>query len=306
MRVGVTGGTGFIGQYLLRDYSEKYDFIAPVRSRRGMIENSRSVTYVESDFSTTELRKVFQDCDAVIHLAAKGMPKNREPLKMTDYEQNVICASHVFEACKDAGVRRVICASTKSVYGNRESAEHMILQETDDVDPTDEYGVSKCCVEVMADFYRRMYGMELLIYRMPEVCGMDLTRGMLNPFWAAVLNAVLHQKEIPIYGRGRAGRDLVYVKDVTRALDLGLRSEKTGSFHIGMGQIMTNRQIAEMFSRVFEHTAGIHFYTDKPEWGTIQYLGVRKAADELGYTTAYDLLKLVEDIKAEHDGYSRE
>lgn len=305
MRVGVTGGTGFIGQYLLRDYGEKYDFIAPVRSGLEIIKDSNHVRYVESDFSTEDLRNIFQGCEAVIHLAAKGMPKNRDSLKMTDYEQNVTCASHVFEACKDAGVRRVICASTKSVYGNYELETDAILQETDTMTPTDEYGVSKCCVEVMADFYQRMYGIEMLIYRMPEVCGMDLTRGMQNPFWAVVLNAVLHQKEIPVYGQGHAGRDLVYVKDVTRALDLGLKSKKTGSFHIGFGQITTNRQIAEAFSQVFGHTAGIRFYTDKAEWGTRQYLSSQKAADELGYLAEYDLLKLVKDIKAEYSRSGR-
>lgn len=75
MRVGVTGGTGFIGQYLIRDYGEEYDFIVPVRNWNMALEQNNKATYVKSDFSVKSLVNILKDCEVVIHLAAKVMPK---------------------------------------------------------------------------------------------------------------------------------------------------------------------------------------------------------------------------------------
>ena len=301
MRVGVTGGNGFIGQYLIRDYGQEYDFIIPVRDKRKRSGNRTDGRYVESDFSVESLRCIFKDCNAVIHLAAKRMPKNRDPLKMADYVPNIECAAHVFEACKDLHITNVICASTKSVWGSIGPDKKILLTETDTPYPGDEYGVSKLCVEALADFYNRIYGMNIAIYRMAEVCGMDLTRGMVNPFWAALLNASIEKRPIPIYGKGISGRDLIYVKDVTRALVVGLEKSNKGVFHIGSGHITTNLEIAEAFCKVFHNKSGIELHPEKEEWGQSLCLSVEKARTELGYEAEYQLSGFVRDIKEEYN-----
>ena len=300
MRVGVTGGTGFIGQYLIRDYGDKYDFIIPVRNKNTVQKNYEYGTYVESDFSVDSLKKIFDGCDAVIHMAAKVMPKKKEVLCMADYMENILCTANVLEACKELGIAKVVCTSTKSVLGTANASEKKILTEADEPAPDDEYGVSKACVETLADFYHKKYGMNIILYRMSEVCGMDLTRGMLNPFWAAVLNAVTEKRAVPIYGKGIGGRDLIYVKDVTRALVMALEKNNTGIFHIGSGVITTNIEIARAFCDVFGSDAGVELHPDKPEWGTSECLGVEKAKHILGFETGYHIRDIVEDIKQEY------
>lgn len=299
MRVGVTGGTGFIGQYLIRDYEKEYDFVVPVRNWNHTLEQSHNTVYVKSDFSAQNLADIFKGCDAVIHLAAKVMPKKKIALRMEEYMQNVVCAANVFEACKETGIKNIICTSTRSIFGDRKKSQSLTIAEDDQPSPMDEYAVSKLCVETLADFYHRTYGMNITTYRISEVCGMDLTRGMLNPFWSVVLNAVGEKKAVPLYGTGSGGRDLIYVKDVTRALIMGLKKKKNGVFHIGSGHITTNKEIAEAFCEVFDNKAGIEFYPEKPEWGINQCLNVEKARRELGYETIYDILKIVRDIQKE-------
>lgn len=57
---------------------------------------------------------------------------------------------------------------------------------------------------------------------------------------------------IPIYGTGAGGRDLIYIKDVIRALDVGLKAKDvSGIFHIGRGAVLTNLEIAQEFCRIF-------------------------------------------------------
>lgn len=299
MRVGVTGGTGFIGQYLIRDYGKEHDFVVPVRDESRMTGEGTDARYVECDYTVDGLKRALQDCDAVIHLAARGMPKNRMPLKIEDYLPNVMASASVFEACKEIGITNIIYTSSKAVWGEQTGTD--LLSENEIPRPGDEYGVSKLCGEVLAGFYGDIYGMKIKSYRMGEVCGLDLNRGMLNPFWKVLLNASVEGRPIPIYGKGIGGRDLIYVKDVTRALTAGLDKDVEGIYNIGSGRITTNLEIAEAFCRVFENECGIEFYPEKEEWGTTKCLDVEKAKRELGFEAGYDLSRIVEDIKREYD-----
>ena len=226
-------------------------------------------------------------------------PKNRNALKLVDYIPNITASASVFEACREIGITNIISTSSKAVWG--EQVESELLNEKEAPRPGDEYGVSKLCSEVLAEFYSDKYGMKIKSYRMGEVCGIDLSRGMLNPFWSVVLNASVNGKAIPIYGRGAGGRDLVYVKDVTRALAAGLEKDISGIYNIGSGQITTNVEIAETFCKVFKNKAGIVLHPEKEEWGTTKCLSIEKAKEELGFEASYDLLRIVKDIKKEYD-----
>lgn len=302
MRVGVTGGAGFIGQYLIRDYGQKYDFVVPVRDKNRAIQAEEDKRFIECDYTVDSLKKALEGCDAVIHLAAKGMPKNRNPLKMEDYLANVMVGASVFEACKEIGIKNIVNASTKAVWG--EQVELDSLNEMEMPRPGDEYGVSKLCCEVLADFYNGNYGMKIKTLRMAEVCGLDLSWGMLNPFWSVLLNASVDRRPIPIYGKGIGGRDLIYVKDVVKAFVLALNKDVKGIYNIGSGRITTNMEIAETFCKVFENEDGIELHPEKEEWGTTKCLSIEKAKKELGFETDYDLLRIVEDIKGEYEGDS--
>lgn len=301
MRVGVTGGTGFIGQYLIRDYGENFDFVVPIRDKSKIIKGMTGARFVESDYTVDSLKNVLQDCDAVIHLAAKvlmGKPQNGNSLKIEDYLPNVILSGSVFEACKEIGITNVINASSRAVWCER--AESNLLYEDQTPRPGDEYGISKLCSEVLAEFYIDRYGMKIKNYRLGEVCGLDLSRGMLHPFWSVLLDASVNKKPIPIYGQGAGGRDLIYIKDVTRAIVIGLDKDVSGTYNIGSGQVITNMEIAEAFCKVFQNEGGIELYPEKEEGGTKKCLSIEKAKQELGFEASYDLLRIVEDIKEEY------
>lgn len=299
MRIGVTGSTGFIGQYLIRDYGNDYDFICPVRNSTNIVKQNINAQYIESDYSVGSLTHIFYSCDAVIHLAAKGMPKNRNPLRMEDYEPNIRICANVFEACKDVGIRNIIFTSSRAVWGNHQG--NVILKEEDAKTPTDEYGISKVCCETMANFYNDIHGMNIKGYRMAEVCGIDLTRGMLNPFWAVLLKSCLERNAIPIYGQGVGQRDLIYVKDVVHALVIGLSNGTRGYYNIGSGRLSTNKEIAEVFCKVFNNKDGLELHPEKEEWGVSSCLSICKAQKELGFEAHYLLDELVKDIKKEYE-----
>ena len=159
MRVGVTGGTGFIGQYLIRDCGSDYEFVVPIRNKSRIKQRETSARFIESDYTVDSLKRVLQDCDAVIHLASKGMPKNRAPLKMEDYLPNIMAGANVFEACREIGITNVISTSSRAVLG--EQIQTDLLMENEAPRPGDEYGVSKLCCETLAGFYNDRDGRKI-------------------------------------------------------------------------------------------------------------------------------------------------
>lgn len=74
MKIGVTGGTGFIGQYLLKEYSGENEFV--VITSRGSCEDlyiNSNIEYITGNYNQDEFEKCFIDCDAVVHLGAKRL-----------------------------------------------------------------------------------------------------------------------------------------------------------------------------------------------------------------------------------------
>lgn len=302
MRVGITGGTGFIGEYLIRDYGKEIQFVAPV------IENPIDISRAEyrvSDYSVDSLKYFFEGCDAVIHLAAKVAKKNAMQMTMDEYIQNTVLTANVFEACRLNGISNIIHASSRAIFDWSNNILSRTINEKDIPKPQNVYGVSKVCDEVLAEFYNNVYGMKIKSYRMAEVCGYDLKYGMINAFWDAALKNCVEGKSIKVYGTGLAGRDLLYVKDAARAFYLGLYHGEKGVYHIGSGELTTNKDIAYEFCKVFDNKSGIELLADKEEWGTSGVLNVEKASKELGFHTEYDLPQIIRDIKVEYSKCSK-
>ena len=296
MRIAVTGGSGFIGQYFIRDYGSAYECVVPVRDTSKMLKKAGNITYLKSDYSFHSLMQIFSGCEAVIHLAGQ---KNLST--QTQCMENIQFSSNVFEACKELQIGNIINVSSRAVWGNERFSAGESINEVETPKPDNMYGLSKLCVETLADYYNRTYGMHIKSYRMGEVCGLDLKKGMTHIFWKNLLEVSVANQPIPIYGTGAGGRDLIYIKDVIRALDVGLKAKDvSGIFHIGRGAVLTNLEIAQEFCRIFLNQAGICLQTEKDDGGTKWHLDVQKAKQILDYETRYDLKSMVEDIKVEY------
>lgn len=296
MRIGLTGGTGFIGQYLVRDYSNKHDFVVPFRTYRNYFEKKDAVRYIESDYSVSSLEQIFAECNAIIHLAGQ-----KDLKKQVDCIEDIRLGFNVFEAGRVLEIPNIINLSTRAVWGNREHGIDYAIDEKGNPRPDSLYGLAKMNVEMLASYYNYNHNLHIKTYRVGEICGLDLSRGMTHVFWRKMLSSSIENKALPIYGSGSGGRDLIYVKDVTRALISGLEhGSEDGLFNIGRGSIITNLEIANVFCKVFSNHAGIQLYPELEDGGTDWYLRVEKAKNILDFQSEYDVVRIVEDIKEEY------
>ena len=290
MDIGITGGTGFIGQCLLKQYSNRHRFkVLCIEDDTNSFYSHPNVTYTHSDFSREELGSLLKDCDAVVHLAGILSDKEREK-SIANFQGGVSLSENIFLAAADAGITNIVNISSRTVYDQKGPSPH---REDELPDPLNLYAVSKLTVEHMARLYNKRYGLRIKTLRFAQVYG-HMGRGgyMMEVFRK---NCV---EKIPIKVFDNQGKELLYVKDAASAVIAACdHSDVSGVFNIGTGVFITNREIAETFCRVYDNHAGI-IYSGEPDDKTIEnYMDVTRAQEELGFKAAYDLRSALLDMK---------
>ena len=173
---------------------------------------------------------------------------------------NVGGTANVFTAARDAGIGRVVYASSSSVYG---SNEELPKREGREGAPLSPYAVSKWVTEELADTYARVYGIDFVGLRYFNVYG---PRQDPNGPYAAVIPkffaACAEDKAPVIYGDGQQSRDFTFVADVVRANMLAATAPIEGAIalNIGAGSTTTVTALAEMIIELMGKPL-------KPEYG---------------------------------------
>ena len=229
----VTGGAGLIGSHIVDRLIDKG--VGEIRVLdnlvRGRLDNlagamaRRPITFLEADVRDREaVRRAVGGCDYVFHQAAIRITRCAEhPRECIDVL--VGGTFNVFEAAVDSGVKKVVYASSASVYGGA------------DVFPTDErhhpynnrtlYGAAKLMDEGIARSFRDMHGLPSVGLRYFNVYGprMDVT-GAYTEVFIRWLDCADQGRRPQIHGDGSATMDFVYVGDVARANILAMESDR--------------------------------------------------------------------------------
>lgn len=157
------------------------------------------------------LEAIFQkhSIDMVIHLAALAgvRPSIERPM---DYaEVNILGSMNLWELCKDFGVKKFICASSSSVYGNNEKVP---FSEEDNVDrPISPYAATKKCGEIIGHTYHYLYGIDMIQLRFFTVYGPRQRPDLAIHKFTKI---IAENGEIPFYGDGNTARDYTFIEDI--------------------------------------------------------------------------------------------
>lgn len=296
MRIAITGGTGFIGQYLIERYGNEIDFIVP-SSKICTNEYNVKAQYAYTDYSVISFESIFNNCDAVIHLGGNVMKGKDERLCTSDYYVNVELTEKVLCACKNLKIKNVILASSVAVYDQLAKGPS---NENSRIQANSVYGIMKVASEQMAEIYNRRYNMNVKILRIGQVLG--IRKNLDEKYvWDMFFLKNYRKEEVIIWGHGQTGRDIIYVKDVCDAIICAVRqSKKRGIYNIGTGAVSSNKDIIEAFAKVFDNQNNIIYDLTKQENGIRTCMDIKKAAEELGFYPLYDLNRIAKDMKKEY------
>lgn len=244
----VTGGSGFIGSHLIEELLKKGHFVISIDNFDNFydykikIKNTLESVGLSPNFDFTNdkekdieilqsklvdvalyefyyqdirdkkgLETIFQKykIDMVIHLAALAgvRPSIERPMEYA--EVNILGSMNLWELCKDYGIKKFICASSSSVYGNNEKIP---FAETDNVDrPISPYAATKKCGEILGHTYHHLYDIDMIQLRFFTVYGPRQRPDLAIHKFAKIIS---DGGEIPFYGDGTTARDYTFVEDI--------------------------------------------------------------------------------------------
>jgi UDP-glucose 4-epimerase len=292
MRLLVTGGAGFIGRALSNRLARQGHEVWVIDDLSAGDQSALddAVLFTRGDVNDVpKLWTLLQGVDCVFHLAARvSVPQS--VLYPRDYNSvNVGGTVSVMEAMRDAGVRRVVLASSGAVYG--EQAVQPVA-ENRPPNPDSPYAVSKLAAEHYVHTIGALWGIETVCLRIFNAYGPG--QQLPASHWPVIprfLSQILGGGSIVIYGSGEQTRDYVYIDDVVNALVAAATAEQVSrlTMNIGSGVETSVNELVAAVERASGQRA--HVLRNAREQGGVSRLcaDVSLAKKRLGYRPSVDL-----------------
>jgi UDP-glucose 4-epimerase len=295
----VTGGAGLVGSHivdqLIREHVEEIRVLDNLtrgsRKNLAQAEALRPITFLEDDVrDRAAVLRAVRGCDYVFHQAAIRITRCAEQPREC-LEVLVNGSFNVFEAAVAASVRKVVYASSASVYGAAEAF------------PTDErhhaynnrtlYGAAKLLNEGIARSFHEMYGLPSVGLRYFNVYGerMDMT-GAYTEVLMRWLDCIDDDARPQIHGDGTASMDFIHVEDIARANVLALRSDQEDAvYNVASGRETSLLQLWETLQRATGayHLAPAFLPPRKVNAVPRRLADTKRARNELGFVAEVPL-----------------
>lgn len=283
----ITGGSGFIGSHLVEqllknghsvinidNFNDFYDYKIKILNtfesagKPFEFDFSDKETDIQKLISTVSsenyhlyyqdirdkngLQKIFENhkIDLVIHLAALAgvRPSIEKPL---EYEEvNVRGTMNLWELCEKYNIKKFVCASSSSVYGNNEKIP---FSEDDNVDrPISPYAATKKCGEILGHVYHHLYKIDMIQLRFFTVYGPRQRPDLAIHKFTKLIS---ENKEIPFYGDGFTARDYTFIDDIIDGILKSIQYLETNeniyeTINLGENKVIT---LTEMVSEIEEN-----------------------------------------------------
>lgn len=279
-KIIVTGGAGFIGSNLTIELVRRgYKVKVIDNLSTGLIKNLESVKddikFIKGDIRSLDfLEKQLTGYDAVLHQAALGsVPRSiNDPL--STHESNITGTLNVLIAARHKGIKKVVYASSSSIYGNREYfGKQQVAKKKEMMKPMplSPYAASKISAEYYVKVFSHIYGLPTVTLRYFNVFG---PRQNPNSQYAAVIplfiKALLKGQRPTVYGDGQQSRDFTYVANNVEANILAMNSKvKDGeTINIACSKTISILQIIEKINLILGTSIKPKF--DKPRIGDVK------------------------------------
>ena len=266
----ITGGAGFIGSHVVRLFVNKYpdynivnlDLLTYAGNLENLtdIESKENYTFVKGDICDQNLlEELFNtyDFNGVIHLAAESHVDRSISDPMSFIRTNIVGTVTLLNAAKNKwkdnySEHRFYHISTDEVYGSLGAEGY--FYETTPYSPRSPYSASKASSDHLVRAYNHTYGMNTVISNCSNNYGPNQFPEKLIPL---IVNNILNNKPLPVYGKGENVRDWLYVEDHAQAIDLIFHNGAVGeTYNIGGDNEWTNIKLVIKLCEIMDEKLG--------------------------------------------------
>ena len=256
MKVGITGGAGFIGSNLAKNLvGSGYSVSVLDNLETGLLSNLEGINtnFVRADLKNLyEVDSFFQKekIEYCVHLGALGSVPRSIGNPRASFEANAIATLNVLESVKRKSIP-IIFSSSSSVYGKNPKLPKI---EKDWLSPISPYAASKLAAEAMTLAFRESYGIPTLVYRLFNVYGPkqnpDSLYAAVVPKW---IFAAFKGEALVVYGDGEQKRDFTFVDDVVQILTNSIKEKHDSDYPVNLafGNPVTLNEILGVFKSYF-------------------------------------------------------
>lgn len=259
MKVIVTGGAGFIGSHIVDALileGNEVHIVDDMSAGKPENINPKAIMHKVDIRDKEKLMPIFKGAEYVFHEAAQPRVQYsiENPIETNDINVNGLL--NVLEACRANGVKRLVFASSSSIYG-----EPKVLPTHEDmpINPMSPYASHKYIGEVYLKLYAKIYNLETVCLRYFNVYGPRFDPEGAYPLVIGYfIKRMREGKSLTITGDGEQTRDFVHVRDVTKANILAMTSNKVGNgevVNIGGGKRYSMNTIAKLIGGKVEYIA---------------------------------------------------
>jgi len=296
MKYLVTGGAGFIGSNIVSELLKQGQQVVVLDNfATGKRENilplmkNENLTMIEGDLRSFHIvRSAVKGVDYILHQGAlPSVPRSiNDPITSNDV--NILGMLNILEAAKEFGVKRVVVASSSSIYGNSESLPKV---ETMPINPMSPYALTKYAQERYCQIFSQIYGLETVALRYFNVFGprQDPT-SQYSAVIPKFIRLIMADKEPVIYGDGSQSRDFTFVENNVWANIQACTAPKAAGevINIACGERYTLIELVQMINEILGKNIEPKFETDRAGDVKHSLAGIEKAKELLSYEVRVD------------------
>ena len=296
MIIIVTGGAGFIGSNFIFHYLaahpndkiiclDKLTYAGNINTLKSIM-NNENFRFVKLDICDREgVYKLFKQerPDIIVNFAAESHVDRSISDPTIFLQTNIIGVSVLMDACREFGIKRFHQVSTDEVYGDLPlDRPDLLFTEQTPIHASSPYSASKASADLLVMAYHRTFNLPVTISRCSNNYGPYHFPEKLIPLM--IVNA-LHDKTLPVYGKGENIRDWLYVEDHCKAIDLIIHKGRVGEvYNIGGHNEMRNIDIVKLICHELNKPESlIQFVTDRKGHDLRYAIDPTKIHNELGW-----------------------
>ncbi|MDD1700448.1 MAG: GDP-mannose 4,6-dehydratase [Methanoregula sp.] len=264
------------GVICLDNFDDYYD---PQIKRRNIerFTSYPNYTIIKGDIRDKSLlKKIMIDIDYIFHEAAQAGVRISVEDPIKSHEVNATGTLNLLETARNADVKKIINASSSSVYGK---TKYLPFDEAHPTEPVSPYGVSKLMAEHYCRVFQELYDLKTVSLRYFTVYGPFMRPDLAIHIF---MHKALHNEPIIIFGDGTKTRDFTFIKDIVQA-NIKSMNKGSGIYNIGGGYNISVQELAEKIIAVARSTSKITYENAVKGDAEHTSANIKKAEKELGW-----------------------